>query len=63
MARRRIGLWLIGAKGGVAVSAITGLIAIRKRLTGPCGLVSELPLFRRHTVDQDQKRFVLSIER
>ena len=45
MARRRIGLWLIGAKGGVAVSAITGLIALRKELTGPGGLVSELPLF------------------
>ena len=43
MARPRIGVWLIGAKGGVAVTTITGLIALGRGLTGSTGLVSELP--------------------
>jgi len=45
MARRRIGVWLLGAKGGVAATAITGLCALKKGLVGTTGLVSELPLF------------------
>ncbi|HVX11990.1 MAG TPA: inositol-3-phosphate synthase [Pirellulales bacterium] len=46
MARSRIGLWLIGAKGGVASTATVGLIALRKGgLIGQAGLVSELPQF------------------
>ena len=46
MARPRIGIWLIGAKGGVAVTTITGLVALGKGLTGSAGLVSELPQFQ-----------------
>ncbi len=46
MARPRIGSWLIGAKGGVAATAITGLVALRKGLIGPIGLVSELAQFQ-----------------
>ena len=46
MARERIGIWLIGAKGGVAVTAITGLVALSKGLIGPIGLVSELAQFQ-----------------
>jgi myo-inositol-1-phosphate synthase len=45
MARSRIGVWLIGAKGGVAATATTGLVALSKGLTGAAGLVSELPRF------------------
>ena len=42
----RIGLWLIGAKGGVATTAITGLVALKKGLMGEAGLVSALPQFK-----------------
>jgi myo-inositol-1-phosphate synthase len=45
MARRRIGVWLIGARGAVATTTIVGLIALRKGLVGTVGLVSELPFF------------------
>ncbi|MGY8768934.1 MAG: inositol-3-phosphate synthase [Pirellulales bacterium] len=45
MARSRIGIWLIGAKGGVATTAIVGLVALKKGLTDNHGLVSQLPQF------------------
>ena len=45
MARRRIGIWLIGAKGGVAATSIIGLTALQKGLTGKQGLVTQLPQF------------------
>ena len=45
MPRARIGLWLIGAKGGVATTALTGLIALKKGLIGNAGLVTTLPRF------------------
>lgn len=45
MAQRRIGLWFLGAKGGVATTSITGIAALRQGLTGPQGLVTQLPLF------------------
>lgn len=41
----RIGIWLIGAKGGVASTATVGLLALQKRLIGHAGLVSELDQF------------------
>ncbi len=41
----RIGLWLIGARGGVAVTTIAGLIAQRRKLADGVGLVTELPQF------------------
>ena len=41
---RRIGIWFIGAKGGVATTSIVGLVALKRGLTGPQGLVTELPL-------------------
>ena len=43
----RIGIWLIGAKGGVASTAILGLLALKKGLSGSVGLVTELPAFQR----------------
>ncbi len=45
MARSRIGIWLVGARGGVAVSTIVGLFALQKKLISTTGLVSELPEF------------------
>ena len=45
MARRKLGVWLIGAKGGVATTVTVGLAALRKGLAGDQGLVTELPLF------------------
>ena len=45
MARRKLGVWLIGAKGGVATSVTVGLIALRKGLSQGQGLVTQLPLF------------------
>jgi myo-inositol-1-phosphate synthase len=44
MARRKLGVWLIGAKGGVATTVTVGLAALRKGLAGAQGLVTELPL-------------------
>lgn len=46
MARARIGIWLVGAKGGVATTATVGLVALKKGLIGNAGLVSELPEFQ-----------------
>jgi len=45
MARPGIGIWLIGAKGGVASTTIVGLAALKRRLVPPFGLVSSLPQF------------------
>jgi myo-inositol-1-phosphate synthase len=45
MARKRIGLWLVGAKGGVATTVAVGLLALRKGLAQSDGLVSALPQF------------------
>ena len=47
MARNRIGIWFIGAKGGVAPTAVVGLLALKKGLTPTTALVSELPLFQK----------------
>ena len=45
MAKRKVGVWLIGAWGGVATTVVVGLSALRKGLTDTTGLVSELPPF------------------
>jgi myo-inositol-1-phosphate synthase len=45
MARRKIGLWLIGAKGGVATTVSVGLAALARGLTQHQGLVTALPQF------------------
>lgn len=46
MSSRRIGIWLIGAWGGVATTVATGLAALQQRATDTVGLVSELPKFQ-----------------
>ena len=43
----KCGVWLIGARGGVAATSLVGLAALKKGRTGEAGLVSELPEFRR----------------
>jgi myo-inositol-1-phosphate synthase len=57
MARGGTGIWLIGAKGGVASTATVGLVALQKGLTGTAALVSELPQFARLDL-ADWKDFV-----
>ncbi|MBN1908240.1 MAG: inositol-3-phosphate synthase [Pirellulales bacterium] len=43
MSRPRFGIWLIGARGGVATTSIVGLAALKQKLVEPTGLVSGLP--------------------
>src|SRR5262245_29740604 len=45
MPRNRIGIWLIGAKGGVATTAITGLLSLRKNFIGEAGLITTTSRF------------------
>ncbi len=45
MTQANIGIWLIGAKGGVATTTILGLAALGKGLVDEVGLVSALPQF------------------
>ncbi|MFO0959176.1 MAG: inositol-3-phosphate synthase [Isosphaeraceae bacterium] len=45
MKRRRVGLWLIGAFGGVGTTITLGLSAIARGLSPTTGLVTALPLF------------------
>ncbi|AUS79347.1 myo-inositol-1-phosphate synthase [Actinoalloteichus sp. AHMU CJ021] len=41
----RTGLWLIGARGSVATTAVSGLVALRHGLVEATGCVTELPEF------------------
>jgi len=45
MAQKQIGLWLIGAKGGVATTVMTGLAALARGLVEPIGLITETKEF------------------
>jgi len=45
MARRKLGIWIIGARGGVAATVCVGLAALKKGLAADQGLVSKLPQF------------------
>lgn len=45
MTSRRVGLWLIGACGGVGSTATLGLAALARGLTDTTSLVTALPLF------------------
>ncbi|MDB5313621.1 MAG: ino1 [Gemmataceae bacterium] len=45
MAQQRIGMWLIGACGGVGSTTALGLSALARGLTPPTGLVTALPRF------------------
>src|SRR5262245_1027160 len=45
MTTRRVGLWLIGACGGVGSTAALGLAALSRGLTDTTSLVTALPMF------------------
>jgi myo-inositol-1-phosphate synthase len=45
MTQRRVGLWLIGAYGGVGATAAVGLAALARGLSDTTSLVTALPLF------------------
>ncbi|HJT79501.1 MAG TPA: inositol-3-phosphate synthase [Gemmataceae bacterium] len=45
MTERRVGLWLVGAFGGVGTTAVLGLAALRRNQTDGTSLVTALPLF------------------
>lgn len=45
MSMRRIGIWLVGAHGGVAATATLGLAALKRGLTDTTSLTTSLPLF------------------
>ncbi|MFF5171708.1 inositol-3-phosphate synthase [Micromonospora sp. NPDC000089] len=42
----RTGVWLVGARGSVATTAVVGGLALRAALTEPTGCVTELPALR-----------------
>src|SRR5262245_48406137 len=46
MGRHRIGLWLVGAFGGVGTTITLGLAAMARGLSDRTGLVTESPTFR-----------------
>src|SRR5438552_12102977 len=45
MNKRRIGIWLIGACGGVGTTAVLGLSALTRGLIDNTGMVTALPMF------------------
>jgi myo-inositol-1-phosphate synthase len=58
MAQRRVGLWIIGACGGVGSATALGLAALARGLTPPTGLVTALPPFAGLDLD-DPAAFVV----
>ena len=46
MTQASVGVWFIGARGSVAVTATVGLCALRQKWIGDAGLVSRLPQFQ-----------------
>jgi len=52
MAQRRVGLWFIGACGGVASTSALGLSALTRGLTPTTGLVTALPMFDSLELDE-----------
>ena len=52
MSQRRIGLWLIGAWGGVASTATLGVAALAKKLIDTTSLVSANPAFAGLALDE-----------
>lgn len=55
MAERRVGMWLIGALGGVGSTVALGLAALRRQLTGSIGLATALPLFQSLDLDRPEQ--------
>jgi len=55
MTKRRCGLWLIGACGGVGTTATLGLAALARGLTDTTSLVTALPLFSSLDLDEPEQ--------
>jgi myo-inositol-1-phosphate synthase len=51
MPDRRVGIWLIGAFGGVGTTTAVGLAALARGLSNSVGLVTELPAFGKSDFD------------
>ncbi len=51
MTTRRIGLWLIGAWGGVSATAVLGIAALKRKLMDRTSLVSANPVFAHLDLD------------
>src|SRR5438874_4132876 len=49
---RRVGLWMIGAFGGVATTAALGLAALRRGVGDTTSMVTALPLFEGIDLDE-----------
>src|SRR5712671_4513190 len=47
MPQPTIGIWFIGALGGIATTVSVGLASLRKKLADEAGLVSALPRFQK----------------
>jgi myo-inositol-1-phosphate synthase len=58
MSQRRVGLWLIGAVGGVSSTAALGISALSRKLTDTTSLVTATPLFQGVDLD-DFGQFVI----
>ena len=56
MSNRRVGLWLIGAFGGVGTTATLGLAALTRGVADTTSLVTALPLFDNVDLDQPVRR-------
>jgi myo-inositol-1-phosphate synthase len=53
--KNKVGVWILGACGGVATTTAVGVSALRQGLTGNQGLVSQLPQFAAlDLIDWDQ---------
>src|SRR5262245_26198732 len=52
MSDRRVGIWFIGAWGGVAATAALGLSALSRRLTDSTSLVTATSLFEGVDLDE-----------
>ena len=52
MTERRVGLWLIGACGGVGTTAALGLAALKRGVTDTTSLVTALPQFAHLDLDE-----------
>jgi len=51
MSKRRVGIWLIGACGGVGTTAVLGLSALARRLIDDTSMVTALPMFEGLNLD------------
>ncbi len=47
MANRKVGLWLVGAFGGVGTTVAVGLASLTRGLSQPVGMVTAKPLFQK----------------